>query len=169
MRNKALFLTLSIFILFLFYSCKKTSVDLIPLDSYTDIGVGGWYGANGSGYDVDANIVYGYGDLLSGQKYVDIFFDRSAFFSFDADGGDQLPDVGTRFANTNITVAQFDSATTDALFRNIEPLQTADSVNFKIDDVVLFKTRWGKKAIARIKSMTSPTGDLIFDCKAQSR
>lgn len=169
MRKKIILSAVSILMIAILYSCKKDSVDLIPLDSYTDVGVGGWDGANGSGYDIDANIVYGYGSLLSGQKYVDIFFDRSAFFSYDADGGNQLADVGTRFANTSITVAQFDSAKNDILFKNIEPSETADSVNFKINDIVFFKTKWGKKAIVKIKSMTSPTGDLLFDVKAQQR
>lgn len=149
--------------------CKKDkSEDLIPLDSYDEVWLGGWDGANGSGLDADNGQVYGYGSLSGASRYVDLFFDRSAFFSYDADGN-ELPDVGTRFASTGFTPAQFDAMTDDRDFRLLEPAAAADSVKFTTNQVVLFKTRWGKKGLIKIISMTSPTGDLKCALKAQER
>lgn len=154
---------------YFFAGCKKDKGDgLIALDAYDDIWLGGWDGLYGSGMDIDNGTVYGYGSLNGASRYVDVFFDRSAFFSYDADGS-ELPDVGTRFAPTSFTPAQFDAMKDDRDFRNMEPVATADSVQFKVDDVILFKTKWGKKGLIRIRSMTSPTGDLNLDLKAQEK
>ncbi len=149
-------------------SCKKDNENFIKLDTYKGINLGGWDGLYGSGLDADNGVVYGYGSLKGATRYVDIFFDRSAFFSYDADG-DQMPDVGTRFASTDFSVAQFEEMTDDRRLISITPLTTADSLQFDINDIVLFQTRWGKRGLIKIISMTSPTGDLVCDLKVQEK
>jgi hypothetical protein len=154
---------------FVLPGCKKDKPeDLILLDSYNEVWLGGWDGVNGSGLDADNGQVYGYGSLKGASRFVDIFFDRSAFFSYDADGT-ELPDVGTRFASTGFTSAQFDAMLNDKDFRLLEPKAATDSIRFAPNDVVLFKTRLGKKGLIRIISMTSPTGDLKCAVKVQER
>lgn len=149
-------------------ACKKDKEVNIKLDTFREVKLGGWYGWYGSGLDADNGVVYGYGSLSGATKFVDIFFDRSAFFSYDADGN-EMPDVGTRFTATDFSVAQFEEMIDDRQILPITPLPTADSVQFDIDDVVLFQTKWGKKGLIRIISMTSPTGDLVCDLKVQER
>ncbi|MGN6492041.1 MAG: hypothetical protein ACTHLE_08615 [Agriterribacter sp.] len=149
-------------------ACKKDKDENLKLDTYREVRLGGWDGLYGSGLDADNGVVYGYGSLSGATKFVDVFFDRSAFFSYDADGS-QLPDVGTRFASTEFSVKQFEDMVDDKLILPITPAPTADSVQFDIDDVVLFQTKWGKKGLIRIISMTSPTGDLVCDLKVQER
>ncbi|MET7000303.1 hypothetical protein [Chitinophaga defluvii] len=169
--NRKVF-TLAIVTVFAWFAlpgCKKDKVeDLILLDSYDEVWLGGWDGANGSGLDTDNGQVYGYGSLKGASRFVDIFFDRSAFFSYDADGS-ELPDVGTRFAPTSFTTAQFDAMVNDKDFRFLEPKAVTDSIRFALNDVVLFKTRLGKKGLIKIISMTSPTGDLKCALKTQER
>lgn len=148
--------------------CKKDKEGFIKLDTISGINLGGWDGRYGSGLDADNGVVYGYSSLSGATRYVDIFFDRSAFFSYDADGT-QMPDVGTRFASTEFTVEQFDRMEDDREFIGINPLAAADSVQFALNDVILFQTRWGKKGLVKIISMTSPTGDLVCDLKVQER
>lgn len=149
-------------------ACKKDKEEHIKLDTFRAVKLGGWDGMYGSGLDADNGVVYGYGSLSGATKFVDVFFDRSAFFSYDADGN-ELPDVGTRFASTDFSVAQFEEMTDDRNLLSITPLPAADSVQFDIDDVVLFQTKWGKKGLIRILSMTSPTGDLVCDVKVQEK
>lgn len=153
---------------FVLPACKKDkSEGPILLDSH-EVWLGGWDGVYGSGLDADNGQVYGYGSLSGASRYVDLFFDRSTFFSYDADGN-ELPDVGTRFASTSFTTAQFDAMVNDKDFKSLEPNTTTDSILFKPNDVVLFKTRWGKKGLIKIISLTSPTGDLKCELKAQER
>lgn len=152
----------------IFMACTKNKEENIKLDTYRDVKLGGWYGIYGSGLDADNGVVYGYGSLSGATKFVDIFFDRAAFFSYDADGT-ELPDVGTRFAATDFSVAEFEQMTDDRHILPLTPLPSADSVQFNIDDVVLFQTKWGKKGLVRIISMTSPTGDLVCDLKVQEK
>lgn len=149
--------------------CKKDNEDsLIALDTYASLWLGGWDSAYGSGLDIDNGTVYGYGSLSGARRYVDIFFDRSTLFSYDANG-DALPDVGTRFASTSFTPEQFNAMADDGQFRSLEPPAAADSVKFKVNDVILFRTRWGKKGLILIKSLSSPTGDLNCEVKAQEK
>lgn len=62
-------------------------------------------------------------------------------------------DIGTRFAKTDFTPAQFDAMRLDNDFKTLKP--TLTWVPFDVDEVIVFKTKTGKLGLIKIISMDS--------------
>lgn len=76
-----------------------------------------------------------------------------------------VKDMGTRFAKTDFTAAQFDAMKDDSKFVTLaDPTLTV--VDFKTGSVILFKTKDGKLGLLKIKSANSEE-DYNIDIKVQ--
>jgi len=75
-------------------------------------------------------------------------------------------DMGTRFAQTNFTSAQFYAMKSDAAFKSL-PTPKLLSVNITPGDVILFKTKTGKLGLINIIS-TNGEEDYNFDVLVQN-
>jgi len=151
------------------YVIKERKVNIV---AYSGLILGGWDSEYGSCLDVDAGTPYGSGVLRDDAKrpLVDVFFDEAKLGCTDLDSVyyenvSRLPDTGIRYANTTLTSADFDALRGDDAFKNI--VATQKSIAIKLNDVVFFKAKSGKKGLLRVSALTSPTGDLVLDEKIQ--
>ena len=140
--------------------------------SYSNLQLGGWDSEYGSCLDVHAGVPYGSSALSDNAKrpLVDLFFDMSKLANEDLDSiyynnVSRLSDTGIRFATTAFSSDDFNAMNSDDLFKDLEA--TLSIVPIKLNDVVLFKTKSGKKGLLRVSLLTSPTGDLKLDEKIQ--
>ena len=140
--------------------------------SYSNLQLGGWDSDYGSCLDVHAGVPYGSSALSDNAKrpLVDLFFDMSKLANEDLDSiyynnVSRLSDTGIRFATTAFSSDDFNAMNSDDLFKDLEA--TLSIVPIKLNDVVLFKTKSGKKGLLRVSLLTSPTGDLKLDEKIQ--
>jgi len=139
--------------------------------SYPGCMLGGWDSNYGSCLDVDTGIAYG-GSAVENptlRPLVDVFFDDSKLGNVDLDsmyyGYNRLSDSGIRYAKTTFTSASFDAMKVDDYFKDL--VATLPIITIKLNDVVFFKAKSGKKGLLRVSVLTFPTGDLVLDEKIQ--
>ncbi len=151
------------------YTIRERKMNIL---SYTGLTLGGWDSNYGSCLDVDAGTPYGSSALYDDARrpLVDVFFDEAKLANTDLDSiyydnVSRLPDTGIRYAPTTISSAQFDAMKGDDMFKNM--VATKKTIAIKLNDVVFFKAKSGKKGLLRVSELTSPTGDLVLDEKIQ--
>jgi len=140
--------------------------------AYTNINIGGWDSSFGSCLDVET------GTGMSGsaptneilRPKIDLFFDNAKLGNVDLDSAqynniNRLPDTGIRFATTTFTSADYNAMNNDDLFKNLTG--TLKIVAIKLNDVVFFQAKSGKKGLLRVAGLTGPTKDLKLDEKIQ--
>lgn len=144
----------------------------LNIESYSGLTLGGWDSDYGSCLDVDAGVPYGSGALRDDAKrpLIDVFFDEAKLGCTDLDSVyynnvSRLPDTGIRYANTTLTSVDFDALKGDDAFKNI--VATKKLIAIKLNDVIFFQAKSGKKGLLRVSTLTSPTGDLVLDEKIQ--
>ncbi len=103
------------------------------------------------------NCDFYFGDFAVGAIDLDASKHSSGVAAFD--------DMGTRFAKTGFTAEEFDAMRDDDDFGSMSD-PTLQSVDFEEEDVILFKTRTGKKGLLKIISLNSEE-DYNFDVKVQ--
>jgi hypothetical protein len=140
--------------------------------TYSNLQLGGWDSDYGSCLDVDAGIPYGSSALSDNTKrpLLDVFFDMSKLANVDLDSiyynnVSRLHDTGIRYATTTFTSSDFNAMKSDDSFKGL--MATLPNVPIKMNDVVFFITKSGKKGLLRVSNLTSPTGDLMLDEKIQ--
>lgn len=74
-------------------------------------------------------------------------------------------DMGTRFAMTSFTTAQFDAMRSDDSFKSLSD-PTLLSIGFDVSNVILFKTKAGKLGLLKI-IVSNSEEDYNFDVKVQ--
>ncbi len=135
---------------------------------------GGWESPNyGSFFSIANNSTYGMSIEWQRPELIsecDFYFGDFAVGSIDLDYPKfaeeaQFPDMGTRFASTNFTSAEFDAMRDDDKFKSLSD-PTLQSIGFEAGDVILFKTKNGKKGLLKIISLNSQE-DYNFDVKIQ--
>jgi len=139
---------------------------------YTNINIGGWDSNFGSCLDVET------GTMMSGsaptdanlRPKIDLFFDNAKLGNVDLDSAyynniNRLPDTGIRFATTTFTSADYNAMYNDDLFKNL--VGTSKVIAIKLNDIVFFQAKSGKKGLLRVAGLTGPTKDLKLDEKIQ--
>lgn len=139
---------------------------------YSNLQLGGWDSNFGSCLDVDS------GTPMSGSAVddpalwpkIDVFFDDAKLSNVDLDSVyynnvSRLHDTGIRYAATTFSSSDFDAMRGDDLFKNL--VATLPTIPIKLNDVVFFKAKSGKKGLLRVSELTSSTGDLKLDEKIQ--
>ena len=151
------------------YTIKERKMNIL---TYSGLTLGGWDSDYGSCLDVDAGVPYGSGALHDDAKrpLIDVFFDEAKLANTDLDSiyydnVSRLPDTGIRYATTTISSTDFDAMKGDDMFKNM--VATKKIIDIKLNDVVFFKAKSGKKGLLRVSQLTSPTGDLLLDEKIQ--
>lgn len=140
--------------------------------AYTNLNLGGWDSNYGSCLDVDT------GTPMSGSAVsdaalrpkIDVFFEDAKLGNVDLDSVyygnvSRMSDTGIRYAKTTFTSADYDAMKGDDLFKDL--VGTLKIVAIKLNDIVFFKAKSGKKGLLRVSGLTGPTGDLKLDEKIQ--
>ena len=140
--------------------------------AFTNINLGGWDSNYGSCLDVET------GTAMSGsaptndifRPKIDAYFEDAKLGNVDLDSAhydniNRLPDTGIRFATTTFTPADYDAMNNDDLFKDL--VGTLKIVPVKLNDVVFFTAKSGKKGLLRVSVLTGPTKDLKLDEKIQ--
>jgi len=140
--------------------------------AYTNLNLGGWDSNYGSCLDVDT------GTPMSGSAVsdptlrpkIDVFFEDAKLGNRDLDSMyydniSRMSDTGIRYAKTAFTSADYDAMKGDDLFKDL--VGTLKIIDIKLNDIVFFKAKSGKKGVLRVSGLTGPTGDLKLDEKIQ--
>ncbi len=133
------------------------------LNSYLNLWAGGWNAPNyGNFFSIEQTIpasYWGYSSETSHRERLpqcEFYFGDYKVGATDLDSlkhSSQVPgfsDLGTRFAKTTFTTAQFDAIRADDDFKSMSP--TLTYVDFGDGDVILFKTKAGKLGLLKIIS-----------------
>jgi len=139
---------------------------------YNNLHLGGWDSNYGSCLDVNTGNTMGGGATTDPllKSTIDVFFEDAKLGNIDLDSiyynnVNRLPDTGIRYAATTFSSADFDAMKGDDLFKDL--VATLPIIAIKVNDVVFFKAKSGKKGLLRVSELTSPTGDLKLDEKIQ--
>jgi hypothetical protein len=149
-----------------------TTISVTVLQSnilrYSNLQLGGWDSNYTSILDVDAGVAMASSGLTDATKkpLIDVFFEAGKLGNVDLDSTyynnvSRLSDTGIRFATTTITPTDFKAMKTDAAFNSL--VATLKTVPIKLNDVVFFTAKSGKKGLLWVSSLTSPTGDLMLN------
>jgi hypothetical protein len=142
------------------------------INTYSSLQLGGWDSNYGSCLDVDAGTPYGSSAMADPtlNSKIDVFFDEAKLGNVDLDSVyysnvSRLHDTGIRYATTTLSSIDFDKVTYDTSFKDLTA--TLKVVPIKVNDVVFFIAKSGKKGLLRVNSLSSPTGDIMLDEKIQ--
>jgi hypothetical protein len=143
------------------------------ITKHKNVNLGGWKGAGKSGIDLETGTMYGCGtaDQAAAFPVEDIYFDYAQFSASDLDGVlhyngvPRFTDLGTRFASTSITPAQFDTYKADDAFKSMTG--SLLTIDIAAGNVIFFQTKGGKKGLIKIISLDAPDGDAFFDYMIQ--
>jgi hypothetical protein len=144
-----------------------------PVYTYLNKEIGGNVSQLYSRMDLDLGNYHGNGSINGNPELIpliDVFMDDGKLRNNDYSTRWPLT-MGSHFGSTTITAAQFDNISSDAIFKNLTPLQDNIIISDMVGKVILFQTNLNHKGLIKIISYNGDKAngfdDVKFDVKVQ--